>query len=156
MKTIKNTSKLLILQIEKRFQQFRQIHLDSPRDGWIRTIRKSLGMTLTQLAQKTGVNIGTMGRIELSEKKGTITISTLKRVAEVLNCQVAVALIPRQNLYTSLKNRAQKVATRLVQQNMQQMNLESQGVAKKFHQEQIKELVDELLRHPDKRLWEER
>jgi hypothetical protein len=42
-----------------------------------------------------------------------------------------------------------------VQQNMQQMNLESQGISKKFHQEQTKELIDELLRHPDKRLWEE-
>ncbi|HBF12654.1 MAG TPA: mobile mystery protein A [Deltaproteobacteria bacterium] len=149
------SSRLLFQQMESKFQELRSVLLDSPRDGWIRTLRKSLGMSLTQLAKRLEVSVNVARMMEVSEKNRTITLSTLDRAAKVLGCRAFIVLVPERSLEKVLQEKARQVATRLVLKNLQQMNLEAQGTSKQFQEEQIQELTHELMRHPDKRLWEE-
>jgi len=149
------SAKLLRRQLDERFQKIREVPLLAPREGWIKTIRESLGMSATQLARKLGMTVPALSKLEASERKGTITLSTYQKIAEALDCQVALTLIPRAPLEKILKRRAQNVAEKIANRHQLQMNLEAQGTSRSFQETQVEDLSEELLKNLDKRLWEE-
>lgn len=125
------------------------------KQGWVRTIRKALGMTIKQLAKRLGVDSSRVVKIETSEIEGRITVRTLKTVAETLDCTFFYGFIPKASFEESIKKRAKKIAKKQVQRSSHTMELEAQSVNEKWLEEQIKELTDELLRKSWKHLWEE-
>ena len=64
-------------------------------DGWIREVRRAIGLTTAELAKRMGVTEGAVCRLEKSEQSGRIQISSLKRAAEVMGCELVYAIIPR-------------------------------------------------------------
>ena len=60
----------------------------------IRSTRKLHGLSSSQLAYKLGVSQSTVIRYEQSEKKGTISINTLKKLALALGYQLEYQLRP--------------------------------------------------------------
>ncbi len=150
-----NMARLQRQQLEQQFKKERRLPLQSPRKGWIFAIRQSLGMTASQLARKLGIAKQSMKVIEESEKKGTITVTTLKKVADVLGCHVKVILIPKEPLGDLLKKRAIDQATKIVQQTDLQMKLEKQGTDEQFQKQQIEVFAEELVRKLDRRLWDD-
>ncbi len=142
-------------QLDERFGQIRKLNLTPPTSGWIRTIRASLGMTATQLAKRLNVTPQTVKDYEDAEEAGTISVATLKKVAEALKCESYVLLVPRESLEEIIKTQALKVATAVVGHADTQMKLEAQGTKKKFKNRQIKELAEELAREMSRELWEE-
>ena len=146
---------LLRKQLDQRFQRERGNFSQPPSEGWIRTIREGLGMSLTQLAKKLGVTRQGMRQIEVSEKKGTLTLSTLKKIADALNCEMRVSLIPRESLETMVHNRARARAKEIVQRTHLQMSLENQGTDSEFQEGQVEEIAKDLIRNPGRRLWED-
>ena len=142
-------------QIDKQlFDLKKQIPL-TPKQGWIRTLRKALGITIKQLAKRLDVDPSRVVKIEMSEPKGAINLHTMESVAEALDCRFVYAFIPNNNLEEIIKARAVKSATEQVQRTSHTMSLESQAVDQAFLNDQIKELSDEMLRHSWKYLWEE-
>src|SRR5262245_1480781 len=97
---------LIRKQLDSEFSQERKKTYKNPKGGWIRMIRESLEISKTQLAKKLGITKQTIGLIESSEEKGTITFSTFKKVADALNCELRVSLVPRESLEKMIRNRA--------------------------------------------------
>ena len=66
--------------------------------GWLRAIRETLGMTSAALGQRLGITASGVRKLEQAEAADTITLATLRRMAEALDCELHDALVPRQPL----------------------------------------------------------
>jgi len=63
--------------------------------GNLRAIRESRGISRREVAEKLGVTIPAIQDYERNEIAGTITLSTLRRYASVLGCEVNVQICPK-------------------------------------------------------------
>jgi len=53
----------------------------------IQQVRERLGLSTSQLAHRMGISQSSVVRLEQSERRGTISISSLKRATEALGCK---------------------------------------------------------------------
>lgn len=104
-----------------------RVALQPARGGWLRTIRSALGMTAAQLGRRIGVTQNAISEAERAETEGRITLNTLRKMADGLNCDLSYALVPRRELGMMVHDAAQRQATRLVAEAAQGMALESQA-----------------------------
>ncbi len=126
---------------------------DRPSDGWIRAVRKSLGMSVRQLATRMGVTQQALSQLEAKELGGTVSIKTLRKAAEALNCRLVYALVPNDGgLQGILDKQALMKAKDIVSAVDHTMQLEAQGVGNL--QQKIKETAEELAKNPNSKLWE--
>ena len=63
--------------------------------GWIREKRHSLGLTLSKLAEACNVSIATIAQAERGEAQGRITLETLRRAADAMNCELVYEFKPK-------------------------------------------------------------
>lgn len=123
-----------------------------PPEGWVRTTRKALGMTMAQLAKRLGVQQSRIAEIEKTEVQDHLTLKTLKAAAHAMRCRLEYVFIPEEPLESLLKKRALKVAAEKVAYISHQMALESQELSMEEKEDQISQLAEELLKTPQK-LW---
>lgn len=124
-----------------------------PRGGWLRAVREALGMSTAQLAARLGVAQQAIVNFERNEAAGKITLQSLQRVAQALDCRVVYAVVPNKPLAQMRRARALTLADQLVRPVAHSMKLEAQGVSDKETQRQRKELADEILRGSTRKLW---
>ena len=125
---------------------------DRPSDGWIRSIRKSIGMTTRQLAERIGVTQQATSKLEENELDDSVTLKTLRRAAEAMDCRLVYAIIPNQgNLEDIVKKQAYKKAKAIVEPVNHTMLLEAQEVGDL--QSKINETADELGNNLNSKLW---
>lgn len=129
--------------------------ISRPKEGWIRSFRKALGMSGPQLASRLGVSKAQASQMERMELEDRITIKQLRRVANALDCQLVYALIPRKPVAELVRERAQLKAKQLVGKADVQMALEAQQVSSKQLAVQTEMEVDRLLRDMPRDLWED-
>ena len=60
----------------------------------IARIRKEIGLSSTQLAHRLGKTQSSTLRLESSEKRGAITLASLKNAAEKLGCKLVYEFVP--------------------------------------------------------------
>ena len=103
---------LRLRQVEGELAKWRRVALPAPPPaGWIQTIREALGMTAAALAQRLGMTGAGLRKIEASEAHERISLATLRKVADALDCELRYALVPRQSLDDKLMARARSVLT---------------------------------------------
>lgn len=124
-----------------------------PQVGWIQTIRTTLGMTAQQLAQRMGISQATVSNLEKSEAANTITLQSLQRAAQALDCEVVYALVPRQPLARMVSDKATQLASASVQRVRHTMSLEAQSTPNEMAQQQIKTRKEALLAGRWSKLW---
>lgn len=146
---------LVIKQLDRQFEGWNVKQVSRPRPGWIRTIRKALGLTGEQLAKRLGVVRTRIVRMEVDEQRGAITLKTLEDVANALNCKLVYALVPNESLQKTLYNQAEKKANNSLNRISHSMQLENQGISAESQEELKKELIDSLLQGAYKHLWED-
>lgn len=146
---------LVLRQLDRQLESCNTKQLARPKEGWIRTIRKALGMTGEQLAKRLGVGRSRILRIELDEQKDALTLRTLRETAEALNCELVYAIMPKKSLQSILHTQATKKAKDSLRRVSHSMKLEDQGVDQNLQQELEKELIESLLNGPLRHLWEE-
>ncbi len=137
----------------KRFSGIKTIH--PPIKGWIRAIRDALNISTRQLGQRLGVNKSRITRIEKDELSGSVTIKTMKRVAESLDCVFVYSLVPRKTLEHTLKSQAIHVAKKRMLRLSNTMVLENQGLRADEQKKAFESIVNELMETMPKSLWEE-
>lgn len=126
-----------------------------PQKGWIAEIRSLLGITSTQLAKRIGISQASLSSLEKSEVKKTISLSSLERVAKVLDCEVYYCLIPKDSFDKTLYQRAIKIIREENDLIENTMALELQGTkGKNTLDEAIRAAF--LMESLDRRLWEEK
>lgn len=126
-----------------------------PPRGWIKAIREALGITTAQLGKRLGVSQPRVTEIEKGEVSETITLDSLQRAANALDCRLMYALVPRRPLETLIEERATKVAMRRLISTSHSMALEAQSVARDDEQEQLRQLVQKLMERSASSLWED-
>ncbi len=142
-------------QLDQQLLTLKANHAEAtPPDGWVRSIRKALGMTVKQLAKRLHVDPSRVVKIETSELEGAITLRTMQQTAEQLHCHFAYQFIPKSSLEAYVKNRARELAEAAIKRTAHTMDLESQSVEKKWLEEQINEMTQSLLQKSWRHLWE--
>jgi len=88
------------------------VHLPlRPRIGWIASVRQALGMSKTQLAKRVDITRPSLDELESNELKETITLASMRKVADALGCDVQYVLVPRKPLEQMIAERAKKKAS---------------------------------------------
>jgi len=97
-------------------------------EGWIRGVRTALGMTLSKLGKICGLAPSTLAQAEQRELEGKITVETLRKTAEAMNCEFVYQFIPKSDLYAFIEDTAYKKAKRILANADLHMSLEDQRV----------------------------
>ncbi len=146
--------KLRARQLNRKLGQFGQLRsMPPPREGWIREIRRALGMSAGQLATRLAVTRPAVSQYESGEVNGTITLDTLKKVAAALGCEFVYALVPEVPLDDLLHRRARRVATKTIERTAHSMHLEQQDVSENEIKKQVEDLTQQLLADRPRTLW---
>lgn len=122
----------------------------APPKGWIRALRDGLGMSAAQLGQRVGVRPQSIDDMEKAEQKGSISLATLRRAAEAMDCTLVYALVPNTSLDATVQARAHIIAQAALASVDQTMALEDQAVAPARTQ-QISDYVADHISERD--LW---
>jgi predicted DNA-binding mobile mystery protein A len=129
--------------------------ITTPSEGWVRSIRKALGMSGAQLGERVKLSKNRISVLERREMEGEISLNQLRELAEQLGCQLTYALVPNEPINTMLDKRAEYLATKQLYSNSQNMFLEAQSV----NGEQQKFLIEEqkryLLMVGGRKLWKQ-
>jgi predicted DNA-binding mobile mystery protein A len=143
-------------QLDKRLSVLTDIDaLTRPPRGWVKAIREALGMTTAQLAKRIGVSQPRAVTLEQAEARGAITLDSLERAAQALDCHLVYALVPRQPLDALIEERARRLAKKRLQATRHTMALEAQGVESGDESDQLERLVRQLIDKAGSGLWQE-
>ncbi len=147
--------KLVQEQLDETLKQFSTLAaVNRPLKGWIRAIRDALGMNNRQLAQRLGVSNSRIPRIEKDEITGGLTLKTMNRVADELDCIFVYGFVPRTSLQETIRNQAVSVAKKRMKKLMHTMELEDQGLSSNENKKVLDSLVEEIINSSSAMLWE--
>jgi predicted DNA-binding mobile mystery protein A len=156
MSSLSNASALARKNLDRRLAPLRKAEdLTRPPRGWIKAIREAIGMTAAQLGERTGASQSRIARIEKGEVSGTLTMNTLRHMAEAMDCTLVYAVVPNRPLDETLRDRAQVIAARQLARTHQTMRLENQALTSADLKSERERLVAALLQGGPRRLWDE-
>jgi len=124
-----------------------------PKSGWVRAIRETLGMSAAAFARRLGISHAGVRKLEASEASDAMTLATLRKLAQALDCEVQYALVPRTSLTQQLQDQAQAVARTHLLPIAHSMSLEDQAVTGPSNKLQFDLAVKELLEGSRRELW---
>lgn len=139
---------------EKLEQVIDLIGLSRPKEGWIRSVRKALGMSGPQLAKRLDLSAAQVSQMERLEVQDRITLRKLREVADELDCELVYAFVPRQSAEEIVKAQAELKAKELVLKTNQQMQLEAQQFPPEKLEQMIEQETSYLLREMPRWLWD--
>ena len=150
----KKQKKIIREQLDETLSRFSTIaSVNRPMKGWIRAIRDALGMNMRQLADRLGVTKSRIPRIEQDEITGSLTLKTMNRVADKLDCVFVYGFVPRTSLDDTVRKQASIISQKRMNRLMHTMNLEAQGLSSKNAKKAFNNMVEEIIDSPSI-LWE--
>ncbi len=99
-----------------------------PRIGWIAAIRQALGMSKTQLAKRISVARQSLDDLESNELKETITVASMRNVADALGCDLQYVFVPRKPLKKLIAEQALRRASKKLGRVNQSQALEASAI----------------------------
>lgn len=124
-----------------------------PKTGWVRAVRETLGMSAAAFARRLGISHTGVRKLEASEASDAITLATLRKLAQALDCEVQYALVPRTSLAQQLQDQAQAVARAHLLHIAHSMALEDQAVNGPSNKLQLDLAAKGLLEGSRRELW---
>ena len=115
-----------------------------PQDGWIRSIRETLGMSAADLGHRLGIARQSVLTLEKSELEGKAQIESLRKAAAAMDCSFVYAFIPNSSLEEFVQRQIKKLVAEKMKKVSHSMKLEDQGakLTESMYDEFIKELED--------------
>ncbi|HEX5182124.1 MAG TPA: mobile mystery protein A [Allosphingosinicella sp.] len=151
-----NSTALARKHLERRFMPIRAVaDFERPPKGWVRAIRDALGLTTRQLGARLGRAHSNVTVLERNEASDAVTLKLLREAAEAMDCTFVYALVPNRPLDAILRERAARVADRLLAPVSHSMALENQGLDRAALAAERERLIEELLSGDPRRLWDE-
>jgi predicted DNA-binding mobile mystery protein A len=113
-------------------------------------------MTSAGLAARLAITASGLRKLEQAEATDAITLGTLRRVAEALDCELQYALVPRRPLREMRRQQAVRLAQQIQQRAGRTMALEAQPIdsPSEATQERLEAMAQEILRTSGVRLWD--
>jgi len=149
--------KLAREQLDETMKSFGSLKaMSAPRKGWIRAIRDTLGMSGTQLAKRLDVNQQRVARIEQDEVLGKVTLNTMQKVAEAMDCVFIYGVVPVDSLEQIVRGQAEVVAKKRMARSNQMMRLEEQELSQAEKVKAMQNLINEIVETMPKSLWDEK
>jgi predicted DNA-binding mobile mystery protein A len=130
--------------------------LRTPSEGWLRTVRKALGMSGAQLARRMGVTRARIAQAEHAELNGGATLKSMQAAAEAMGCRFVYAIIPEKRIEEVIAAQARKKAKALVGTASTHMALESQTLPDDKIAQEIERLAGDLAREMPPDFWSEK
>ncbi len=146
-------SKRALQQIDAVLTPLRDLAVERPARGWIAAVRTALGMSTYQLARRIGISQPTLAKLEQREATGSITLESLRKSADALECDVFYAIIPRRPLLEMVRAQALRVARVQIGPIAHSMRLVSQAVSDASLEARVSELAEELVARRRNILW---
>lgn len=119
----------------------------------IRSIRKVLGMTQAQLAERSGLTQSKVYGIEKG-KRNNLNFASINKLAEALNCDFIGQLIPKKDVQIFLEEQSDRLARTIVAISSGSSAIELQAPSQKIIEEQILEIKKDLLERHKSALWQ--
>ncbi|MGA2888888.1 MAG: helix-turn-helix domain-containing protein [Terracidiphilus sp.] len=76
----------------KPFLTARRVH--RPLGGWLRTVRKALGLSAAAMAKDLRVSPSAVFQMERAEWRDTITLKRLEDAARAMSCKLVYCVVP--------------------------------------------------------------
>lgn len=67
----------------------------SPAKGWLLAVREGLGLSRAAIAKRLSISPSAIAAFEQSEARGTISLQSMRKLADALDCEVVIKLVPR-------------------------------------------------------------
>ncbi len=148
--------KLIREQVDRSLKRFTPLRsTPPPPNGWIRAIRDALGMTGEQLGNRLKLSAARIYRIEQDEVEGNLTIKTMRRVAEALDCVFVYGFVPNTSLEDIVRQKAEAAAREKLARLSQTMSLEGQELSEKEKRAVLRTETERFISKNLKSLWDE-
>ena len=145
---------LQLQQMDALLETWRAAQLSArPRAGWVRAIRESLGMSAAAFARRLGMTPVGVRKLESAEASDSITLASLRKLAQALDCELQYALVPRTSLVQQVKDRAETVARERLRPIAHSMALEDQAVQGQQNKLQLELAIKDLIEGSRRELW---
>ncbi len=145
---------LQLQQMDALLQTWRVAEFSArPSAGWVRAIRDSLGMSAVAFAKRLGMTPVGVRKLESAEASDAITLASLRKLAQALDCELQYALVPRTPLVKQVRDRAEKVAHERLRPIAHSMALEDQAVQGAQNKLQLELAIKDLIEGSRRKLW---
>jgi predicted DNA-binding mobile mystery protein A len=123
---------LRLAQLDRSLKPYRAAgKILRPPKGWIRAIRQALGVSSGDLARRLGTSRQLPLQLEKGEAADSITLRSLRSVANALDCDLVYALVPRAgSMQALIEDHARAEAKKRVLEVEHAMALEDQAVGR--------------------------
>ncbi len=147
---------LLLSQIDRKIALYNLLKDTSPpNQGWIKTIRIALKMTLKQLGRRMEITPQSVKEIEEREEAGTVSINLLKKFGETMEMKFVYGFIPEKgSLENLIEERAYEVAKEIVMRTSKNMEIEDQLIMEEQLKKSIQIMKTEIIREMPNYLWD--
>ena len=147
---------LILEQVDKKILLLKKVEdLSIPSTGWIKAIRKALGMSLRQLGEMMGITAQSVKEIEEREMNSTISLKVLKQFGRAMNMKLVYGFIPSgETLDDMISRRALDIAKEIVQRTSASMKLEDQENDPERIERAINEKARKIKDEMPKYLWD--
>ena len=147
---------LLIQQLDRKIGNFASLKsVASPPTGWTKAIRTALGMSMQQLGNKLSITKQSIQEMEQREQEGSITLKSLKDVANALDMQLVYGFVPKDgSLDALIERKAMELARQIVLRTSNSMKLEDQENSAERIENAIQEKAATFKSEMPKVLWD--
>jgi predicted DNA-binding mobile mystery protein A len=154
---MKNTKQQLLLeQVDKKIAILKPLQaVVMPPKGWVNMVRIALKMSLRQLGNRMSFSAQNIKQIEEREVNGTISINSLREVANAMNMQLVYGFVSKhESLEQMIEKRAKELAVEIVMRTHTTMTLEDQQNSNERIQKAIAQKTEEIKYEMPKYLWD--
>lgn len=147
------TKRLKQIQLQNLDNHFKKMCFETkPKSGWIKTIRQALAMPLGYIADKLNISEQSVNQLENNEAFETISLKSLRKLAEAIDCELHYAIIPRErSLQKIIQKRAEFKARLIIKEVNKTMELEDQKIENP--ENSVKLLTKDFTENLNKNLW---
>lgn len=145
-----------IQQLDRRISDYSGLEkVAPPVEGWIKTIRTALGMSMQQLGKRLSVTKQSVKALEAREQQGTLTINALRDAANALDMHLVYGFVPTDgSLEELIERRAMELARQIVLRTDNTMRLEDQENTRSRIEQSIKERAAMIRNEMPRVLWD--
>ncbi|VAW60571.1 hypothetical protein MNBD_GAMMA11-509 [hydrothermal vent metagenome] len=130
--------------------------LSTPPEGWLCTARKALQMSGARLAERLGVSRAQVSKTEKSELSGRVTIKTMQKMAEAMECRFVYAIVPEKSVEEVITAQARKKAEAIVEYTHQHMMLEGQALSDRQIAFEVERLITNMVDQQPADFWDDK